>query len=391
MTISTASHQSTAPGTNGPVADLFSSYVAASAISTAHEIGLLDRLHADGGCPADEFHAPDGRVAPDVLRALLHALAWAGIVEFEPGPDGGPDGVEDSVGTAVPGPRFAEAYEARGYFYWLVRGCGTLFASAPDLSLDVPVRRYRRDMRAVAVGSRLIGDTEVEPLFDEILGRLDFGAVADIGCGSGQRLIRIVRRNPGTHAVGIDLAPASVELATTRVGEEGLADKITVVRGDVHLLTPGPVFEAVEVITCVFMGHDFWPFDQCVATLRRLTEVFPRAHTLLLCDVVRGEEVPGPQTPIFRLGFETAHALMDVYLPTLVEWMRAFEAAGWRCRTLHTTAAPPGGVLFELTPAGSEPTATAATATTADTATDTATATATAAETDTGVAGTARA
>jgi phenylpyruvate C(3)-methyltransferase len=323
--------------TTGPAADLFSSYVVTAAVSASVQLGLLDQLR-DCGTVDIEAAAGD-HLDVGVVRRLLTTIAWAGIVEV--------DG--DKVSQ---GPRFTEVYDARGYFYWLVKGCGELFAIAPDVSRHEQRVGdfYRRDMRAVAVGSRLIGDTEVEPLFDDILSGLDFTTVADLGCGSGQRLIRIAGRDPEVNGVGVDIAQASVDLAQKSVAEAGLEGRVHIVRGDVLALGEDHVFTDVEVVTCVFMGHDFWPFERCVRGLASLHRAFPNVKRLLLCDVVATPGTPGPDTTIFTLGFELVHALMGVYIPSREEWLGAFRAAGWDVLAERHVAAPPSGILFELTP-----------------------------------------
>jgi hypothetical protein len=45
---------------------------------------------------------------------------------------------------------------------------------------------------------------------------------------------------------------------------------------------------------------------------------------------------------------------MGVYLPTLGQWQEAFAASGWQCPRIRPTDSPPGGYLFELTPANFE-------------------------------------
>lgn len=323
--------------TTGPAADLFSSYVVAVAVSAAHELGLLSQLNTDRAI--DITDAAGDELDPGVVRYLLATLAWADIVQV-------------SNDKAIAGPRFDEVYAARGYYYWMVRGCGELFSVAPEVAF---LKRrtgdfFHRNMRAVAVGSRLIGDTEVEPLFDEILGDLAVGTVADLGCGSGQRLLRIAGRDPRIHGIGIDIAADSVDLARASVTDAGLAKRIRIVHGDVLDLPEDESFAGVDVITCVFMGHDFWPFDRCVRGLASLRRAFPGARRLLLCDVVRTPGIPGPDTTIFTLGFELVHALMGVYLPSREEWLAAFDAAGWVLIGERAVSAPPSGILFELRP-----------------------------------------
>jgi phenylpyruvate C(3)-methyltransferase len=322
----------------GPVADLFSSYIAASALSAAHELGLLDRLAT--GAPAAYDGTDDHELDARVVHALYGALGWAGVVTITDGR------------TVSPGPRFDEAYAARGYFYWLVRGCGEVLTEAPALAWTRhrTGEFYHRDMRAVALGSRLIGDTEVEALFDTVLAKRPATKVVDLGCGSGQRLIRIAGHHPGTEGIGIDIAADAVRLATAAVSDSGLRTRIAIHHADARVLDPIPAYADVDTVTCVFMGHDFWPYDSCVRTLRRLRSAFPAVERLLLCDVTRTSEPPGPQTTIFTLGFELMHALMGVYVPTFAEWQRAFAAGGWTCVAVHPTTAPPNGYLFDLAP-----------------------------------------
>ncbi|MFF8784453.1 SAM-dependent methyltransferase [Streptomyces sp. NPDC015125] len=328
--------------TRGPVADLFSSYVATAALSAAQQLGILDQLAEHGEAPFG--NGGDERLDDGVIRSIHRTLHWANVVEVK----------NDEL--VIPGALFDAAYAARGYVYWLVKGCGELFSTAPDVTWTK--RRtgtfYHRDMRAVALGSRLIGEEEVEPLFDRVLADPPVEKVADLGCGSGQRLIRILGNHPGARGVGVDISHASVQLATESVDEAGLTDRITVLQGDVLALEPRPEFADVDTVTCVFMGHDFWPHDSCVRTLRRLRTAFPAAKRLFICDVVRTTELPGPDTTIFTLGFEAIHALMGDYLPTYDQWHKAFEESGWECRSVQPSTTPPNGYLFELTPRAGE-------------------------------------
>jgi phenylpyruvate C(3)-methyltransferase len=324
---------------NGPVADIFSSYMAAVALSAAHELGLLERLAKDGWVSLDDGENGIPQLDTDAVHSICAALRWANVVHIE----------DDK--TLIPGPNFAQAYAARGYFYWMVRGCGELFTQAPRITRkqNRTGSFYRRDMRAVAVGSRLIGDAEVEPLFDAILAAEDIRKVVDLGCGSGRRLIRIAQRRPATHCIGIDLSEDAVRAAAEAVAEYDLENRISIRLGDARSLAPEHAFRDVDTVTCVFMGHDFWPYDNCVLTLGRLRRAFPSIERLLLCDVAKTTSDSADMT-IFTLGFEMAHALMGVYVPTLEEWQSAFVESGWSCRAIHPTTSPPNGFLFELHP-----------------------------------------
>jgi hypothetical protein len=68
----------------------------------------------------------------------------------------------------------------------------------------------------------------------------------------------------------------------------------------------------------------------------------------LLGDTARTSGIPDDELPIFTLGFEVAHAMMGVYLPTVEEWDGVFEEGGWRCTRKHHIDTPAATVIFEL-------------------------------------------
>ncbi|GAA0820741.1 hypothetical protein ACFQVD_33450 [Streptosporangium amethystogenes subsp. fukuiense] len=113
-------------------------------------------------------------------------------------------------------------------------------------------------------------------------------------------------------------------------------------------LAPDPRLEKVEVLTCFMMGHDFWPRERCVTSLRRLREAFPNVRRFLLGDTARTTNIPDRDKPVFTLAFETAHDLMGVYLPTLAEWEDVFEESGWKFLNARAVRVPADSVVYEL-------------------------------------------
>jgi cyclopropane fatty-acyl-phospholipid synthase-like methyltransferase len=175
-----------------------------------------------------------------------------------------------------------------------------------------------------------------------------FELVADLGSGSGERLLEVAERHPHARGLGLDIAPRAVDMATGEARRRGLEDRVSFQVADVRGLTPRPEFEEVQLLTSFMMGHDMWPREQCIAQLRRLRELFPNAQRFLLGDTVRTTDVPDDDVPIFTLGFEVGHALMGVYLPTLEEWQDAFTDCGWKLVATHTSEMLAGTVVFEL-------------------------------------------
>ncbi|MGW5676586.1 class I SAM-dependent methyltransferase [Streptomyces sp. NPDC003860] len=320
------------------VAHIYNSAVAASAISAAWELGALDELKSAGALDVRAF-AGAHRLDVTATAGLFRALAAVDIVER----------VDDKV---TPARNFDEAYRTRSFFHWLSRGCGDLFRRMPEL---LPERSrtgdfYQRDSAAIARACREISSFCYDPWFDEALAGLDFapGAVADLGCGSGERLLQVLRRHPGAHGIGIDVAAPTLEVAAAAADGAGLADRVSFVRADVREMPPRDGFADVELLTCFMMGHDFWPRDRCVRTLRRLRDLFPGTRRFLLGDATRTVGVADRDLPVFTLGFEVAHDLMGTFIPQAADWESVFTEGGWRLRRKHSIDVAVGEVIYEL-------------------------------------------
>jgi phenylpyruvate C(3)-methyltransferase len=321
-------------------ADTFNGAVASAALSAAWEAGLLDELERARFLDAHAFAA--GNAAHlNTLNAVLLALASRDIVAFD----------REKM-HATPGPGFEEALRARGFFYWLTAGCAELFAGLPRLVRD-PQRAQggvRRDARAISIACRTIARSFFDPPFLDLIAQAPIGVVADLGCGSGDRIVMLAGHRPGLRAVGVDIAADAIAVATEAVEQAGYGDRITLVRDDVLALAAKPEYEHVDTLTCFLMGHDFWPRENCLKTLRRLREVFPNARNLILGDTCRSTGVPATGLPMFTLGFETAHAVMDTYLPTLAEWDALLEESDWEVVDRRMVDFPAFSFVYRLAP-----------------------------------------
>ncbi|MGX7829540.1 class I SAM-dependent methyltransferase [Actinokineospora sp. 24-640] len=323
------------------VAGIFNSAVAAAAIGAAWEIGALDHLNEHGKLDVEQF-AQDNDLDAGATHGMFQALAAAGIVERE-------------GALVLTGANFAETLRARSLFHWLVQGSGALFAAMPSVlrNANRTGNYYRRDAAAIGYACREINARFFDPVFWSTMSGLDFSftKVADLGSGSGQRLLEIVRAYPGVTGVGVDIAAPALEFSTGELSAAGLADRVSFIEADVRALTPRPEFADVELVTCFMMGHDFWPRENCVATLRELRTVFPNAKRFLLGDTARTTAFADTEVPVFTLGFEVGHALMGVHLPTLDDWHGVFPEGGWDCVATHLIDTPAASAIFELKPA----------------------------------------
>jgi SAM-dependent methyltransferase len=325
-------------GGAGPAAAVYNAAIASWAISAAWEVGALDELSQASRLDAAEFAASRG-LDPASTLGMFRALAAVGVVSR----DGG---------TVTAGPDFAEFYQTRSFFHWLSRGSAELFRQMPAhlVSANRSGASYQRDAAAIAFACREMNEICFDPAFWAAVDSLgfDFGVVADLGCGSGARVMEMLRRYPGTRGIGIDIAPAPLEVARKEAAGAGLGDRAVFLEGNVLALEDRPEFAGAGLLTCFMMGHDFWPREKCIGTLRQLRERFPAAQRLLLGDTTRLVGIADPDLPIFNLGYELGHDLMGVPIPTLADWESAFGESGWRLLRTSPAELVAGAVVFEL-------------------------------------------
>lgn len=326
------------PGARLTAADIYNSAVASWAIAAAWEVGVLDEL-SDGSAAEVAELAEKFGLDHVATRGMLQALASVGIVTR--------DG--DTVSR---GPLFEEVNTYRSYFHWLSRGCSALYTEMPAvLRQENRVGSfYRRDGAAISYACRELSTFSFDPAFWTAMDRLPFSfkVAADLGCGSGERLIQLARKYPGTRGIGLDIGRPAVEMTTREVAKAGLSDRITALQADARDLAAHPSFEEVDLLTCFMMGHDFWPQENAVKSLRTLRERFPNVRRFLLGDTTRTVGYPDDAIPLFNLGFESAHDLMGQYIPTLDEWHELFEETGWKLAGMERIASPAASVVFEL-------------------------------------------
>lgn len=323
------------------VTDLCTSTVAASVISAAWELGAMDELQDRGWLDIDEF-AERERLDRASTFGMFRVLAAVGIVRR--------DG--KMVSTDV---NFAEANRNRSFFHWVARGSAELFRRMPEVLREKNRSGsfYSRDPAAIAFACREISRHCYDPWFWSALESLDFevSVMADLGCGSGDRVLQVLRYLPRARGIGIDIAAPALAVAEAEAEAAELAHRAVFLEADVVALKPRPEFEDVDLLTCFMMGHDLWPRRRCVDALQRLRETFPRVRRLLLGDATRTLGLADQDMPIFTLPFELGHAMMGTYLPAVAEWESAFREGGWRVRNRYDIKVAVGEVIFEAEPA----------------------------------------
>ncbi|KAJ2974764.1 hypothetical protein NQ176_g5883 [Zarea fungicola] len=329
------------------VAKIYNSALAAPSIGAAWEIGLFDELRQKSRLNPDEFaKANDLDVAS--IQGMVIALASVDVLKLE--------GNEIAAGSL-----FDETYHSKSLFHWITLGSGDVFTRM-QYHIQNKHRKgdyYARDPAAISYACRDINEQYIDSTWWAAIDGVDFkfSTVVDLGCGSGGRLMQILQRHPDVNGIGVDIAVPSMKVAEQETVEKGLASRLSFSEGDVLKLSYKEEYAKVDLITSFMMGHDFWPLENCVATLQRLREAFPNARRFFLGDATRfvmhgGDPKYGiteANVPVFNLGFEFIHALMGVTIPSMDDWDKAFARSGWRLVKKHLAdVAPPLWVIFEL-------------------------------------------
>ncbi|HMB68460.1 MAG TPA: class I SAM-dependent methyltransferase [bacterium] len=306
-------------------------------MAATFRLGLLKELHRDGSVTVADF-GKRHEVDPGSLHALACAMRTADVVKYDA-----------AAGTISQGAAFADVYASKGFFYWLIAGYGPMLQNLAALARTGHDRDRGplRNGAEVARAAQDYGASFVDKTFLAVLQEEPLGTVADIGCGSAQRLIELARSHPDLRGVGVDIDPEVVDLAQARIETAGLESRLTALAGDLKTMQPTDECRNVDVIFSLFMGHDLWPRQDCIAALRGIREIFPNARRFLLCDTYQSGALTGDGIPVFTLGFELTHAVMRQYIPTVDEWMGVIEESGWTC-TRRVELGIPYSCIFEL-------------------------------------------
>lgn len=332
---------------------IFNSYIAASAIGAAWEVGLLDEIRKGKPVNVDKF-AAQYNLDVQSTHGLVLALSAAEILKRE--------------GTFIsPGRLLEDVYRTKSLFHWLALGSGSVFSGSVFSRMQYMLRNenrsgryYSRDSAAIAYACGDANAQFIDSVFLNALKKVDhdFNSAVDLGSGSGERLMQVLDGYPGSTAIGIDIAGPAIEVAKVGAVKRGYGDRITFLEGDARRVEYRDEFSEVELLPSFLMGHDFWPRENCVSSLQMLRRSFPNIKRFFLCDTVR-ISIGDPESrhaladdalPIFTLGFEFGHALMGVKMPTVEDWEGVFQDGGWRCIKQHHMCPPSLTVLFELVP-----------------------------------------
>lgn len=134
------------------------------------------------------------------------------------------------------------------------------------------------------------------------------GTVLELGCGTGRNLICAARKYPKARYFGLDISAEMLSTAGTSVRRSGLAESITLARGDAAAFDPQTMF-GHACFDRVFLSYAVSMIPPWQETVRGGLDILKPGGSLHIVDFGQQEKLP----PAFK--------------SFLVWWLKSFHVA----------------------------------------------------------------
>lgn len=164
------------------------------------------------------------------------------------------------------------------------------YARLPDLFRSGETHPYQDHdeefLRSVAEVTQVLPRmflNAVMPKLPNLDARLRAGAaILDVGCGAGYAMIELAEQYPNVRCIGVDVEPASVEMAQAAIRARGLSDRIEARLLDGSSLPP-ELTGTFDLVTMFLVLHEIRP-ELKASVLARCAEALRPGGTLLAFD-----------------------------------------------------------------------------------------------------------
>lgn len=129
---------------------------------------------------------------------------------------------------------------------------------------------------------------------DRMIAQLDpppGGSVIEIGCGTGRNLIVAARRYPRARFFGLDISQAMLTTAEEKIARAGLADRITLARGDAADFDAESLFGRAR-FDRAFLSYTLSMIPAWEAVIAHLPQVLAPGGTAHVVDFGQQERLP---------------------------------------------------------------------------------------------------
>jgi SAM-dependent methyltransferase len=304
--------------------DLVEAFQLAQAVAALHDLGVLAMLEKPA--TADDV-AAKRRLNPDLLRGTLEFVAARTNLLRKSAAD-----------------RFVATrnYAAESQFL-LDLYVGAYGGNANDLkkllrnpsSAPAMVDRAHYAHAFAAVDGRTLG------ILPELIRQLGFERMLDIGCGNGDLLITLARKDSNFIGWGIDSNRAMLDVAQSRIRRSRLEKRLALFEGDCRNLKaalPARVRAGIRSLTACNVANEMFHDGQrqCIKWLQQLRKLFPE-RPLLILDYYSQLGKKSRQGPMERktLLHDFAQLISGQGIPpaNAREWRALYSEAG--CRLIH--------------------------------------------------------
>lgn len=187
---------------------------------------------------------------------------------------------------------------------------------------------FARVVAQAAAGVNQLVARKILPGLTHAAERLNAGgSLLDVGCGTGSLLLQVARSFPTARCTGIDIDPTGLASARASIAASGLADRVTVLAGDVASAVPPASF---DVIVMVEVLHEIAPtvrpqvIGGCARALRH-------GGLLVIVDETYPTTLAETRQPEFAFPLQTGleELMWGNVLPTRDEQERLLRDAGF--------------------------------------------------------------
>lgn len=191
--------------------------------------------------------------------------------------------------------------------------------------------RYARAFESV--------DAAAMGMLPRVIRALEFNYTLDLGCGNGELLLELARRDSSFVGWGIDSNPAMLKIARARLRKARMGKQVQLMEADggsIGTTVPASVRTQIRSLTCCNFANEMFGRGQreAIKWFRELCRLFP-GRPLLNSDYYGrlGKKHRQPQRETLLHDYAQLISGQGVPPATAVEWDSVYSKAG--CRLVH--------------------------------------------------------
>ena len=285
--------------------DFISSGVACYALTLLDSLKLIDKIQEKGVLTSNDLGKYNKRVVQGALNQLFRSKI-----------------LENHNNRWKFSDKGNQILRYRGMMQLIYGGYSSVLASQEKKALKKDCS-HEINYSAIASGSDYFGNDFVDNIMLHELDLLAFeGAICDLGCGDGTRLIKICDYLD-IDGMGIELSEEGVALAKALTKKH---DRIQIAQGDATKIRK--VYKDIEVLTQFFVLHDFSPASKVEQIMNSYLKSFPNLKYFIYCDTVATEIDTTNEHP----GFDYIHNLLGIEPMSYSEVIKMFKKSDFSIR-----------------------------------------------------------